>query len=71
MSGPDYFELSKEEALDLALKNNKQIVEIVSEDKYEESNYKETSYMMKSSSISLGDLQDEEFIIDIENEDVK
>jgi len=56
--------------LDLTLKN-KRIVEIVLEDEYEESDYEETSHMMKSNSISLGDLQGEELIIDNENEDVK
>jgi len=64
-----YFEFHEEEALDLALKNNKEIVRIVPEDKYEESDYEETSHIMKSSSISLGNLQGEEFIID--NEDLK
>ena len=52
----DYFELNGEEALDLALKKNKKIVEIMLEDKYEESDYQETSYIKESSSISLGNL---------------
>ena len=51
----DYFELSKEKTLDLALKKNKRIVEIVPEDEYEENYCEETSHMMKSSSISLGE----------------
>jgi len=42
----DYFELSKE-ALELAIKN-KGIAEIILEDEYEESNYEETSHMMKN-----------------------
>jgi len=42
----DYFEISEEEALDLALKN-KGTVEIVMED--EESDYEEMSHMMESS----------------------
>ena len=53
----EYFELSKEEALNLTLKNNKRIVQIVLEDEYKESDYKETNDMMESISISLGDLQ--------------
>ena len=71
MDSLDYFEVSEEEALDLALKYNKGIVEIVLEDEYEESNYEETSYMMESSSLSLGDLQGEESIVDNKNKDVK
>ena len=67
----DYFELSKEEALDLALSNNKGIVEIILDNEYEASNYEETSHMMESSSVSLGDLQREEFIVDNDNEEVK
>ena len=51
----DYFELSEEEALDLTLKNNEGIVEIVLEDEYKESASKETSHMIESSSISLDD----------------
>ena len=41
MGSLDYFELTEDEALDLALKNNKGIVAIVLEDKYEESNYEQ------------------------------
>ena len=67
----DYLEISKEEALDLALKNNKRIVEVVIKDEYEESDYEETGYMIESSSISLEDLQGEEFTVDNENGDVK
>jgi len=52
----DYFEISEEEALHLALNNNKGIVKIVMEEEIEETNYEETSHMMKNSSISLGDL---------------
>ena len=37
----------------------------------EESDYKETSHMMKSSSISLANVQGEEFIVDNDNEKVK
>jgi len=66
----DYLEISEEEALDLVLKN-KGIVEIVMADEYKESDYEETSHMIESSSISLDDLQGEEFILDNENEDVK
>ena len=71
MGSLDYFEISEEEALDLALKNNKVIVEVVMEDEYEESEYEETSHMMESSTISFGDRQGEEFITDNENEDIK
>ena len=67
----DCFELDEEEALDLALKNNKEIVKIVLEDKYDESDHEETIHMMKSSSISLDDLQGEEFVVDNKNEEVK
>ena len=37
------------------------MVEIVLEDEYEESDYKDIRHMMKSSSINLGDLQEKEF----------
>ena len=67
----DYVELSEDEALELALSNNKEIVEIILDNEYEENDHEEISYMMKSSSISLGDLQGEEFVVDNENEDVK
>ena len=67
-----YFEISEEEALDLALNNNKGTVEItIDEEEYEETKYEESSHMMKSSAISLGDLQGEEFTMDNENEDAK
>ena len=68
MGSLDYFEISEEEALDLALKN-KGTVEIVMED--EESDYEEMSHMMGSSWISLGVLQGEQCIVDNENENVK
>ena len=42
----DDFEFSKTEALDLALEN-KGVIEIVLEDEYEESDYDETSHMIK------------------------
>jgi len=67
----DYFELSKEEAVDLTLRSNKQIIEIVMEDEYQESDYEETSHMIESSSISFDDLQGEEFITDSEEEEDK
>ena len=57
-------ELSEDETLDLALNNNKRIVEIIMDNEYEESDYEETSHMMENSSISLGDLQGEEFVVD-------
>ena len=41
------------------------------EDEYKKSDYEETSHIMKSSSISLGNLQGEEFVIDNQNEEVK
>ena len=47
------------------------IVDILIKDEYEESDYKETSHMMESSSISLGDPQGEEFIVDNDHEEVK
>jgi len=56
LGGLDYVEFSEDEALDLGLDNNKGIVEIIFDNEYEE-----TSYMMESGSISLGDLQGEEF----------
>ena len=40
LSGLNYFKLSEEETLDIALKNNKKIVEIVLEDEHEESDMK-------------------------------
>ena len=43
----------------------------MAEDKYEESDFEQTSHMMKSSSISLSNLQEEEFTIDNKNEQVK
>jgi len=65
----DYFEISEEEAPDLALKNNKGIVEITIE-KDEETEYDETSHMMENSLINLSDLQGEEFTVDNENENI-
>jgi len=67
----DYVELSEDEALDLALNNNKGILEIILDNEYKESDYKETSHMIESSSISLSDLQGEEFVVDNDNKDVK
>jgi len=67
----DYLETSEEDAIDLALKSNKGIVEIVMEDEHEKCDYEETSHIMESSSISLDDPQGEEFTVDNENEDVK
>ena len=68
----DYFEISEEEAPDLALNTNKGIVEItINEEEYEEAEYEESSSMMESNAISLGELQGEEFTVDNENEDVK
>ena len=67
----DYVELSEDEALDLALGNNKGIVEIIEDNEYEESDYEETSHMAESSSVSLGDLQWEEFVVDNDREEVK
>ena len=58
---------SEDEALDLILGNNKGIIEIIEDNKY----YEETSHMMESSSVSLGDLQGEEFVIDNDHEEVK
>ena len=71
MGSLDYVELSEDEALDLALGNNKGIVEIIEDNEYEESDYEETSHMIKSRSISFGDLQGEEFVVDNHNEGVK
>ena len=67
----DYIKLSEDEALDLAVSNNKGIVEIIMDNEYEESDYEETSHMMESSSVSLGDLQGERFIVDNDHEEVK
>ena len=44
---------------------------MILDNKHEESDYKETSHMMESSSISHGDLQGEEFVVDNDNEEVK
>ena len=72
MESLDYFEISEEEALDLAQNNNKGIAEItIDQEAYEETQYEESSHMMESSAISLGDLQGEEFIVDNENVHVK
>ena len=67
----DYVELSEDKALDLALSNNKGIVEIILDNEYEKSDYEETSYMMGSSFVILGDLQGEDFIVDNDHEEVK
>jgi len=67
----DYIEHSEDEALDLALSNNKGIVIIILDNEYEKSDYEETSHMMESISIYLCDLQGEEFVVDNKNEDVK
>ena len=66
-----YVELSEDEALDLALNNNKGIVEIILDSEYEESDYEEISHMIESSSVSLGNLQGEEFVVDNDHEEVK
>ena len=71
MGSLDYIEFSKEETLDHVLKNNKGIIEIAMEDRYEESDYNETNHMIGSSSISLGSLQRDEFKVDNESEEVK
>ena len=67
----DCVELSENEAIDLALalNNNKGIVKIILDNEYVKSQYEKTSHIMESSSISLGDLQGEEFVVD--NEEVK
>ena len=44
---------------------------MVLEDEYEESDQEETSHIMESSSISLGDLQGEELVVDNDIEEVK
>ena len=72
----DYVQRSEDEALDLALSNNKGIVEIMldseyEESDYEESDYEETSHMMESNSVSLSDLQGEKFVVDNGYEEVK
>jgi len=67
----DYVKLSEDEALDLALSNNKEIVEIILDNEYEERDYEETSYMMESNSVSLGDIQEQEFVVDNDHEEVK
>ena len=71
MGSLDYVEFSEDEALDLAVNNNKGIVEILMDNEYEESDYEETSHMMTSSSISLGDLQGEKFVVDNDHEELK
>jgi len=53
----NYVGLSEDESLDLALNNNKGIIEIILDNEYEKSDCEETSYMMESGSISLGDLK--------------
>ena len=67
----DYVELGEDEALDQALDNNKGIVEIIENNEYKESDYEETSHMMESSSVCLGDLHEEEFMVDSDYEEVK
>ena len=64
MRSLDYVELSKDEALDLALSNNKGIIEIILDKE-------ETSYMIENSSVTLGDLQGEEFVVNNDHEEVK
>ena len=54
-----YVELSEDEALDLALNNNKGNVEIILESEYAKRDYEEPSHMIESSLVSLGDLQGE------------
>ena len=71
MGSLDYVELSEDKAVDLALSTNKGIVEIILDNEYEESDYEETSHMMESNSVSLGDLQGEEFVVDNDHEEVK
>ena len=63
----NYFELIKIEPVDLAQENNKEIVKIGLDDEYEENDYDETSHMAESNSISLGDLQEEEFFVNNEH----
>jgi len=41
------------------------------DNEYEDSDYEKTSHMMESSSISFGNLQEEEFIVGNDNEEVK
>ena len=41
------------------------------DNEYEESDYEETSHIMESGSISLDDLQREEFVVENDNEEVK
>jgi len=67
----DYVEHSEDEALELSLSNNKGILEIMLDNEYEASHYEETSHMMDSSSISLDDLQGEEFVVNNYHEEVK
>ena len=71
MSNLDYFQLSEDEALDVAWRHKKGITAIRLHNEYEKSDYEETSDMMKSSSISLSDLQEEEFMVENENEEAK
>ena len=40
------------------------------DNEYKESDYEETSHMMESNSVSLGDLQGEEFVVDNDHEEV-
>ena len=71
MGSLDYVEISEDEVLYLALNNNKGIVEIILENEYEESDYEETSHMIESSSVSVGDLQGEEFVVENDHEEVE
>jgi len=41
------------------------------DNEYEESDYEETSHTMKSSSVSLADLQGKEFVVDNNHEEAK
>ena len=65
----DQYDSLSEDGKNTTLGNNKGIVEIIEGN--EESDYEETNHMMETSSVSLGDLQGEEFIIDNDHEEVK
>ena len=41
------------------------------DNEYEETDYEEANHIMKNSSISLGDLQGEEFVVDNDHGEVK
>ena len=57
-----YSELSEEGVLDLALKKNKETIEIAMEDEYEESDYEDISHMINNKETAETVMEDELFV---------